>query len=51
MDTGNYRYKMVRGIDFYEHTLGYLQRLEQVEFLAADITKISTGNGVYFSRI
>ena len=38
LDMGGYRYKMIRGIDFYEYCLQVLQASGQVDFLQDEIT-------------
>ena len=38
LDMGSYRYKMIRGIDFYEYCLQVLQASGQVDFLQDEIT-------------
>ncbi|MDX1907535.1 MAG: lycopene cyclase family protein [Bacteroidia bacterium] len=35
-----YVYKMIRGIDFYQHTLAYLRSCPQVKWVQATITKV-----------
>lgn len=38
LDMGGYRYKMIRGIDFYEHCLEVARSSGQVDFLQDEIT-------------
>jgi lycopene beta-cyclase len=38
LDMGGYRYKMIRGIDFYEYCLNVLRASGQVDFLQDEIT-------------
>ncbi len=40
-DIAPYSYKMIRGIDFYEHTLGLLNEAPLTDFVFGDITEIS----------
>ena len=39
-----YRYKMIRGVDFYAHCLDMLERSGQVEWIEASITDVSRSN-------
>lgn len=59
MDSAPYQYKMVRGVDFYKHTIDYLKSLDNVTFINENIESIRSvergcelvaGNTVYRSR-
>lgn len=40
-----YRYKMIRGLDFYSHCLQVLERSGQVEWVEAHVSKVSRHQG------
>lgn len=44
----NYRYKMIQGLDFYDHVLDFAQKFKNVEFLNASINTIKADtNGAW----
>ncbi len=45
-DLGEYRYNMVRGIDFYNHTLQDLQRRSNVAFYRGEVPPLQDAAGV-----
>jgi len=40
LDLGEYRYKMIRGIDFYSHVLNFAEKFENVDFVNEKIISI-----------
>jgi len=56
LDSKDYQYKMIRSIDFYQHTLSYLKSKPNISFLYSEISNykqdnnkaiVSAGNDVY----
>ena len=45
LDLGKFRYKMIRGIDFYEHTHRLLANFPNVQFLQGQIERIAENEG------
>lgn len=43
LDLSPYRYKMIRGIDFYRHALSIIQQHPNISFEQADIVSIESG--------
>jgi lycopene beta-cyclase len=44
LDTERYKYKMIRSIDFYQHTLSYLKSQPNISFLYSEIDRFKQAN-------
>lgn len=48
LDIGNYQYKLLRGIDFYNFVIGELTKFGNVEWLKESVTNIEEGENFAF---